>query len=62
MPSYSDEYNCKSCGHTFGKLGSSELLCPRCGSEEIERNHLLFGLKSAEELTPDDYFDACLVP
>jgi putative FmdB family regulatory protein len=40
------EYHCKSCGHRFEALvaGSRTPACPRCRSEELEKQHSTFGL------------------
>jgi len=60
------KYRCTKCSHEFEKLEEleqeGELRCPRCGSTELEENRFLFGTPSAEGLTYEDYFDACLAP
>jgi putative FmdB family regulatory protein len=40
------EYQCKTCGHQFEALvvGSRTPACPRCKSEEPEKQHSTFGL------------------
>ena len=40
------EYRCKSCGHRFEALviGSRKPVCPRCGSEDLEKQFSTFGL------------------
>jgi putative FmdB family regulatory protein len=47
MPIY--EYVCQECGEKFEKLvrsssGSTELVCPRCGSVRAQKVLSLFGL------------------
>jgi len=39
------EYQCKTCGHRFEALvaGSRTPACPRCRSEELEKQHSTFG-------------------
>jgi len=39
------EYQCKTCGHRFETLvvGSRTPACPRCRSEELEKQHSTFG-------------------
>ena len=39
------EYQCKTCGHRFEALvvGSRVPACPRCRSEELEKQHSTFG-------------------
>jgi putative FmdB family regulatory protein len=39
------EYHCKTCGHRFEALvvGSRTPCCPRCQSEELEKQHSTFG-------------------
>jgi putative FmdB family regulatory protein len=43
------EYQCKTCGHRFEALvaGSRTPACPRCKSEELEKQHSTFGLGGA---------------
>ena len=56
-------YKCTQCSHEFERLKEEgEPVCPRCGSAELEENRFLFGTPSAEGLTYEDYFDACLAP
>jgi putative FmdB family regulatory protein len=40
------EYRCTSCGHRFEALviGSRTPVCPRCDSEELEKQFSTFGL------------------
>ena len=40
------EYQCKTCGHRFEALvvGSRTPACPRCTSEDLEKQHSTFGL------------------
>lgn len=45
MPLY--EYQCRKCGHIFEKLrriaeADSKLECPKCNSEEVERQFSTF--------------------
>ena len=56
------EYQCKECGHSFDRLvkDSEEVRCPRCGSDELERNPFLLGSCSVDELTEEDYFAAAM--
>jgi len=39
------EYQCKTCRHRFEALvvGSRRPACPRCTSEELEKQHSTFG-------------------
>jgi putative FmdB family regulatory protein len=39
------EYQCKTCGHRFEALvvGRRTPACPRCQSEELEKQHSTFG-------------------
>ena len=42
------EYTCANCGHRFEKLilsskRAKELRCPKCGSEQVDKNISLFG-------------------
>lgn len=55
-------YKCNRCGHEFEMADEGELRCPRCGSDKLEENRFLFGTKSADELTVDDYREALLAP
>lgn len=48
-------------GHEFEKADEGPIHCPRCGSDEVE-SRFLFGTQSANELTAQDYIDACLAP
>jgi len=71
MTAQAPEYKCKVCGHTFDVLKDATLSlskdgdyeeavrCPRCGSDQVERNPYLFGSPDAE-LTPEDYFAAAM--
>ena len=63
MTAQAPEYKCKVCGHVFdvhSEDGQEEAIrCPRCGSDQIERNPYLFGSPDAE-LTPEDYFAAAM--
>ena len=54
-------YKCSRCGHEFEKADEGDIRCPRCGSEEVE-SRFLFGTPSADGLTAQDYFGACLAP
>lgn len=48
MPLY--EYVCQGCGHQFEELtsASSKVLCPRCESEDLQRQFSVFAVgKSA---------------
>jgi putative FmdB family regulatory protein len=42
------EYQCKACGHRFEALviGSRQPACPRCDSQELEKQFSTFGLGS----------------
>ena len=63
MSPYSDEYRCTSCGHKFNTLKRSEALCcPRCCSDQIEKNPFLFGTDNADELTAGDYIATLFQP
>lgn len=47
MPVY--EYRCRLCGERFEKLVRTAsnppvIVCPRCGSEEVQKEISLFGL------------------
>ena len=56
-------YKCTQCSHEFERLKEEgKLLYHRCGSAELEENRFLFGTSSAECLTYEGYFDACLAP
>lgn len=55
-------YKCTQCGHEFERADEGQLRCPKCGSDKIEDTRFLFGTKSAEELTVEDYIDALLAP
>jgi putative FmdB family regulatory protein len=39
------EYECRTCGHRFEALvvGSRTPACPRCASEDLEKQHSTFG-------------------
>ena len=39
------EYQCRTCGHRFEALvvGSRMPACPRCTSEDLEKQHSTFG-------------------
>ena len=39
------EYQCRSCGHRFEALvvGGRTPVCPRCASENLEKQHSTFG-------------------
>jgi len=54
-------HKCAQCGHDFETADEAEPRCPRCGSDKVE-NRFLFGTKSADELTVEDYIDALLAP
>lgn len=59
------EFTCKQCGHSFDKLPGTEekdVRCPRCGSEQLERNPYLLGTPDAADLTLDDYLDVAMGP
>lgn len=55
-------YKCTHCGHEFETADGGELRCPKCGGDKIEDTRFLFGTKSADELTVEDYIDALLAP
>lgn len=58
-----EEYRCLDCGHSFPWLardGETPPVCPRCGSQRLERNPWLLGTPSSEGLTEEDYFAAGL--
>jgi putative FmdB family regulatory protein len=40
------EYRCRACGHPFEALvvGTRVPVCPRCKSEDLEKQHSTFGL------------------
>jgi putative FmdB family regulatory protein len=44
MPLY--EFVCRGCGHRFEELtsGSSAVLCPRCQSEDLQRQFSVFAI------------------
>lgn len=54
-------YKCTRCGHEFETADEGELRCPKCGSAKVE-SRFLFGTKSADDLTVDDYREALLAP
>jgi|GEM_PF-3581950 len=54
-------HKCTRCGHDFERADEGELRCPKCGSDEVQ-SRFLFGTKSADELTVDDYREALLAP
>jgi len=43
------EYQCRTCGHRFEALvvGGRTPACPRCASEELEKQHSTFGFGGA---------------
>jgi putative FmdB family regulatory protein len=46
MPIY--EYDCKKCKESFEKLvmsSTAQVVCPKCGSEEIKKKYSVFGFK-----------------
>ncbi len=50
------EYRCQICGEKFDKLvrdstNPSEILCPKCRSQEVKRLVSLFGLGGASSFT-----------
>lgn len=48
MPIY--EYNCKDCNENFEKIvlnNSAKVICPKCGSENLNKKYSVFGFKSA---------------
>jgi putative FmdB family regulatory protein len=52
MPIY--EYQCKKCGEHFEKFirgfaQQNDLICPRCGSDEVEKAVSLFGLSGSSQ-------------
>ena len=55
-------YKCTKCGHEFKAADEGQVRCPRCGSDKLEENRYLFCTANADELTAEDYFDACLAP
>jgi len=55
-------YKCTPCGHDFERADEGQVRCPKCGSDKLEENRFLFGTKSADELTVEDYIDALLAP
>lgn len=51
MPIY--EYQCQVCGEKFSKFVRSlsapvQVVCPRCGSEEVKKAISLFGVGSTD--------------
>ena len=54
-------YKCNQCGYGFERADEAEIRCPKCGSDKVE-SRFLFGTRSADELTVDDYIDALLAP
>ena len=54
-------HKCAQCGHEFERADEGELRCPKCGSNKVE-SRFLFGTKSADELTVEDYREALLAP
>jgi len=55
-------HKCTQCGHDFETADEGQLRCPRCDSDKIEDTRFLFGTRSADELTVEDYIDALLAP
>ncbi len=50
MPIY--EYICKNCDNNFEKIilnKEQEILCPKCGSNNIVKKYSVFGFKSKTE-------------
>ena len=53
MPIY--EFVCSGCEREFEKLvmgASARVVCPHCGSGEVERRLSVFGVKSGGKFTP----------
>ncbi len=45
------EYNCQVCGADFEKLirsGDGSVVCPVCGSTEVEKKFSVFGCKAGD--------------
>ena len=54
MPIY--EYRCELCGEKFEKLvrtvsGHVEVVCPKCGSDEVKKAISLFGTSGSAQST-----------
>ncbi len=57
MPIY--EYRCQKCGERFEKLvrtfsGQQSVVCPCCGSEEVQKAVSLFGLSGSSHSSGAD--------
>ena len=47
------EYQCKTCGHRFEALviGSRQARCPRCDSEQLDKQFSTFGVGASGGFT-----------
>jgi len=63
MPIY--EYICQQCRHPFEKLvlGATEVVCPKCGSQTLDKQFSTFAVAAHKESSPcesgGDSFEGC---
>ncbi|UCD85186.1 MAG: zinc ribbon domain-containing protein [Deltaproteobacteria bacterium] len=60
MPIY--EYHCSKCDQDFEELiigGNTQVKCPNCGNQEVQRQMSVFGFKSGDSFTSSSSGASC---